>query len=151
MAAHRRTAHHWRAEMNRPDGYDKYMKSAQWRNIRKVMLKLAGNICQECRHPSPTLEVHHLTYDRFGHESMSDLRVLCKRCHDAADEEREAEVRSRAQQAWDDACEEVDNRAYDTYMTKKYGERYDLIEEGHHREEFDEWREKKREREDWYS
>jgi hypothetical protein len=137
--------------MNRPDGYDKYMKSAQWRNIRKVMLKLAGNICQECRHPSPTLEVHHLTYDRFGHEAMSDLRVLCKRCHDEADEKRDEEVRSRAQQAWDDACEEVDNRAYDTYMTKKYGDRYDLIEEDHHREEFDEWREKKREREDWYS
>jgi hypothetical protein len=92
--------------------------------------------------------VHHLTYERFGHERMDDLRVLCKRCHDEADEKREAEVRARSDQAWDDACERSDNRAYDTYMTKKYGERYDLIEHERHRDEFDDWREKKRDRED---
>lgn len=137
--------------MNRPPEYDKYMKSARWRNIRKDMLKMAGNICQDCRRPSATLEVHHLTYDRFGHEAMSDLRVLCKRCHDEADEKREAEVRARAQQAWDDACEDADNRAYDTYMTKKHGERYDLVEDEYSREKFEAWREKKQEREDWYS
>ena len=96
-----------------------------------------------------TLETHHLNYERFGCERMSDLRVLCKPCHDAADEVREAEVLARAQQAWDDACEDSSNRAYDTYMTKKHGERYDLVEDEYSREKFEAWREKKEERE-WY-
>jgi uncharacterized OB-fold protein len=34
--------------MNHADGYDKYMKSAWWRNIRKDMLKLAGSRCHDC-------------------------------------------------------------------------------------------------------
>ncbi len=134
--------------MNRPEGYDKYLKSAQWRNICALLKKQTRHLCQKCGKPSPSLSVHHLTYDRFGHERMSDLQVLCTRCHDEADEKREAEVRAQAQQAWDDACEDGDNRAYDTYMTKKYGDRYDVIENEHHREEFDDWRENKRERED---
>lgn len=113
------------------------------------MKKQAGHRCQDCGRPSPSLEVHHLNYERFGHERMSDLRVLCTPCHDAADEVREAEVRARAQQAWDDACEDSSNRAYDTYMTKKHGDRYDLIENEHHREEFETWREKKEERDYW--
>lgn len=125
------------------------MKSARWRNIRMAMLKIAGRLCQNCGLPSTTLSVHHLTYDRFGHERMSDLQVLCKGCHEEADEKREAEVRARAQEAWDDACEASDNRRYDTYMTKKHGERYDLIENEHHREEFETWLEKKQERDYW--
>jgi hypothetical protein len=30
------------------------------------------------------LEVHHLNYDRLGHEWAEDLIVLCGRCHDLA-------------------------------------------------------------------
>ncbi len=135
--------------MNRPDGYDKYIKSAQWRNICALLKKQAKHLCQNCGRPSPSLSVHHLTYERFGHERMSDLQVLCTPCHDEADEKREAEVRARAQQAWDDACEDADNRAYDTYMTKKHGDRYDLVEDEYSREKFEAWREKKQERE-WY-
>lgn len=29
-----------------------------------------------------TLEVHHKTYDRYGHEKLGDLILICKRCHD---------------------------------------------------------------------
>jgi hypothetical protein len=132
----------------RPPGYDKYIQSAQWRGISALMKKQAKNLCQDCGKPSLTLETHHLNYDRFGCERMSDLRVLCKPCHDAADEVREAEVMHRQAQAWDDACEAGDNRRYATYMTKKYGEHYECIEEDHHREEFETWRERKREREE---
>jgi hypothetical protein len=30
------------------------------------------------------LDVHHLTYVRFGHERLEDLLTLCRPCHDAA-------------------------------------------------------------------
>jgi len=29
------------------------------------------------------LDVHHLLYDRLGHEKLSDLIVLCRLCHNA--------------------------------------------------------------------
>ena len=96
-----------------------------------------------------TLETHHLNYDRFGCERMTDLRVLCKPCHDEADEKRREEVRQRAANAWHDACVARDDSAYDTYMTKVHGERYDLIETQYHREKFDAWQEKRDEMSYW--
>lgn len=125
------------------------MDSAQWRYIRELMKKLAKFRCQDCGKPSSTLEVHHLNYERFGRERMSDLRVLCVPCHKIADKKREDEVQERAAQAWEAACKEGRERAYNTYMTKKYGEEYYMMEEECHREEFDEWLEKKQEREEW--
>ena len=35
--------------------------------------------CQVCG--GRATDVHHLTYDRFGHEDMGDLVSLCRRCH----------------------------------------------------------------------
>jgi 5-methylcytosine-specific restriction endonuclease McrA len=29
-----------------------------------------------------SLDVHHRTYERFGHEDVDDLTVLCRTCHD---------------------------------------------------------------------
>ena len=37
---------------------------------------LSGKPCSE------DLEVHHITYERSGHEEMGDLIVVCTRCHD---------------------------------------------------------------------
>src|SRR3990167_7782601 len=31
---------------------------------------------------SDRLEVHHITYERYGHEVNSDLISVCSRCHD---------------------------------------------------------------------
>lgn len=28
------------------------------------------------------LDVHHLTYERFGKELLADLQILCRKCHD---------------------------------------------------------------------
>jgi len=100
------------------------------------MRKQADDTCQRCGFGSTNLEVHHLNYDRFGKERMTDLIVLCKQCHEKADRERvqkrEAEFQAR--------CEESRYEAgYHTYMTKKYGEDYVNSEGPCHREEFDDW------------
>jgi len=38
--------------------------------------ELSGKPCSE------DLEVHHISYERFGHESKEDLIAVCARCHD---------------------------------------------------------------------
>jgi len=49
-----------------------------------------GNRCALCNDGGP-LEVHHRTYERFGHEELTDCVPLCrKRCHPFADQARRA-------------------------------------------------------------
>lgn len=77
--------------------YQAFMRSPEWRAIRKGALERAGRRCEELI-PNPTLggismmrctatrrlTVHHKTYARFGGmELPSDLQVLCKEHHDA--------------------------------------------------------------------
>jgi hypothetical protein len=38
------------------------------------------------------LHMHHRTYERLGAELPSDLQVLCRPCHERADERRRAEL-----------------------------------------------------------
>jgi hypothetical protein len=63
--------------------YYDYLKSDQWQLKRKSMLWFAGNRCQICNVAGVrmTLDVHHRTYERIGHELPSDLFVLCRACH----------------------------------------------------------------------
>ena len=67
---------------------------------------------------------------------MSDLEVLCRPCHEAADRkrvvDREAVGRERAY-----------DKARDTYMTKKYGEQHYLTDDPSRDEEFEEWKDRK--------
>lgn len=37
--------------------------------------------CVFCKDPGS--DVHHVTYERYGHEQMDDLRTLCRTCHNA--------------------------------------------------------------------
>jgi 5-methylcytosine-specific restriction endonuclease McrA len=115
---------------------DQYINSAQWRNISALMKRIAGNKCGHCGRNSSKLEVHHLTYERFGRERMNDLVVLCESCHEIADKKRVSEREQRGRR-------KRDNAAYDTYMTKKYGEGFDSYYHGY--EEFSEWLEQKNE------
>ena len=50
---------------------------------RKQVLRRAGWRCETCGRRAP-LDVHHLTYERFGNELLGDLRALCRECHDEA-------------------------------------------------------------------
>lgn len=128
--------------MNRPAEYDAYIRSARWKNICTLKKKEAGNKCERCGHSSARLEVHHLTYERFKRESFTDLRVLCKECHEIEDKKRKMAQEQKARKRLYDA-------RFEGYMNKKHGERYlettDPTEQDY--EEFDAWLEKKEKQE----
>jgi 5-methylcytosine-specific restriction endonuclease McrA len=64
--------------------YDEYLRSEEWLSIRRQVLR-RDNF--RCRHtgklngPGDPLQVHHLTYDRVGHELLDDLITLCRSAH----------------------------------------------------------------------
>jgi 5-methylcytosine-specific restriction endonuclease McrA len=64
-----------------PVVYRDYLLSPEWQEKRKEALRLAGYRCQVCYAGDVTLDVHHRTYKRLGHELMTDLVVLCRPCH----------------------------------------------------------------------
>jgi 5-methylcytosine-specific restriction endonuclease McrA len=64
----------------RQQSYREYLKSEHWQEVRKEKLKEAGYKCQKCG-AKESLDIHHLTYARLGHERMSDLQALCRSCH----------------------------------------------------------------------
>jgi 5-methylcytosine-specific restriction endonuclease McrA len=68
--------------------YNAYMRSDRWKAIRELMIEAAGGMCERCGKVRKRLEVHHLTYIRFGHEKPEDLQVLCAPCHIITDANR---------------------------------------------------------------
>jgi len=60
--------------------YRRYLRSQHWQSVRREALVRARECCQRCSSPM-SLEVHHRTYKRRGHEHASDLVVLCATCH----------------------------------------------------------------------
>ena len=64
--------------------YERYIHSPAWHSKAECRLEIDGHICQVCGKDAS--DVHHLTYDRFGHEDMNDLVSLCRDCHDKAEE-----------------------------------------------------------------
>lgn len=73
--------------------YLDYIASDAWRRRRSLKLLLAGGLsgrvqCESCKRVFSVrrVDVHHQTYERFKSEWMSDLRILCRSCHDAVRE-----------------------------------------------------------------
>lgn len=66
-----------------------------WSDYVPRVRRRAGGRCERCSRKTRRLEVHHLTYERFGRELLTDLQALCKPCHDIADEERKRWTRIR--------------------------------------------------------
>lgn len=64
--------------------YNDYLSSPEWGRRRLAALGAARWRCEACgaKKGDATLDVHHLTYERLGHEPTSDLMVLCRACHD---------------------------------------------------------------------
>lgn len=50
--------------------------------MRELVFIKTGKYCKACGKSNGVLNVHHLTYDRLGRESIGDLVVLCKKDHD---------------------------------------------------------------------
>lgn len=61
--------------------YVDYLQTPEWQAKREQALRLAEHRCQICN-ASGSLQVHHRSYERRGREAMSDLIVLCSKCHD---------------------------------------------------------------------
>ena len=49
--------------------------------LRTGLLVRAGGACEDCG-CHRALQVHHLTYDRYGHEEPTDVLLLCRECHE---------------------------------------------------------------------
>lgn len=73
-------------------GYDAYLTSPAWAEMRRLVLARAGGRCEWCGGPGP-FEIHHLTYENLGDEDPADLRALCPACHESADDPSRGETR----------------------------------------------------------
>lgn len=60
--------------------YLAYLKSNEWRCVRRIALHAAGHRCQLCASTNK-LQVHHKTYENIERETLDDVIVLCGICH----------------------------------------------------------------------
>lgn len=66
--------------------YKRYMRSREWDATRQQRLDIDEHCCAMCGRPEVKcrngLQVHHITYQRLGHEDIyNDLVSLCPGCH----------------------------------------------------------------------
>lgn len=72
--------------------YRDYLLTDHWIGLRGAKIEDAGFRCERCKRKSQ-LEVHHLHYNTLWHEKLTDLEVLCGRCHNEHhDREIEAKI-----------------------------------------------------------
>ena len=69
-----------------------YYKTGHWQDFRKKVGEFWDWHCALCYGARPLLDVHHRTYDRLGHEELTDCVLLCRNCHKAADNRRKREM-----------------------------------------------------------
>lgn len=64
--------------------YEKFINSFAWQEKkRQFRLTRDWPICFKCGAWDVPMDVHHLTYARFGgDELMEDLEYVCRPCHD---------------------------------------------------------------------
>lgn len=61
--------------------YRNYLKSVTWKHIREDALRYHKCTCQVCGGEGK--DVHHVNYpSEWGQETIYDLKVLCRKCHD---------------------------------------------------------------------
>lgn len=119
--------------------YQDYLKSAQWKRIREYKINEVGGKCEKCGVSkfSARLDAHHKTYDRFMHERMTDIEILCAECHPEKDKERKLDEIDkkmnkpliRGFENWMDRGSDGNWRIYtDSYLSKKWDEFLHYIE-----------------------
>lgn len=62
--------------------YAEYLRSAHWQRLRVLYRHKHEWRCAGCNTTEEPLDLHHKTYERLGHEQLSDLAPLCRRCHE---------------------------------------------------------------------
>jgi len=63
------------------DYYDAYLVSLRWALLRVKALTKVNYKCVACE-STDTLQLHHRHYQTLGEESLDDVVILCKKCHD---------------------------------------------------------------------
>lgn len=66
--------------MNKAE-YSKYLCSREWALKKEAVKKRSNGICERCKYFEAE-QVHHLTYERIGNESLADLLHICPGCHE---------------------------------------------------------------------
>lgn len=64
--------------MNR-QSYYRYLRSPGWKSKAHAARLYYGFRCAKCGRYG--WQVHHLSYKHLGAEPLSDLQVLCDKCH----------------------------------------------------------------------
>lgn len=59
--------------------YREYLASDEWKRKRDRRIQIDGK-CQICGRPFD-LNVHHMTYENYPNEKMTDLITVCRNCH----------------------------------------------------------------------
>ena len=62
------------------ESYKEYLKSPEWRKIRKRILKRANYKCELCK-VARAYQVHHKHYKNIFKEKDKDLLAVCGVCH----------------------------------------------------------------------
>jgi 5-methylcytosine-specific restriction endonuclease McrA len=68
-------------EKTNKEKYLEYLRSDKWKKIAAKKRKGSKNKCQLCGNGKSILHVHHVNYDHVYKERLSDLIVLCEKCH----------------------------------------------------------------------
>lgn len=63
------------------NSYKLYLRTKHWEQIKQRKLSQKNYKCEICG-AKRNLNIHHKTYERLGCEELTDLQVLCKRCHE---------------------------------------------------------------------
>lgn len=61
-----------------------YLKSEDWKSLRKEVLIRDRYACQICGKRSSSNDAHHLRYGKLFDVTPSDLKTLCRNCHEKA-------------------------------------------------------------------
>jgi hypothetical protein len=78
-------------------GYHRHIGSAKWERFRRELIEQRGNRCEQCGQEGGSLVLHHLHYKTLGNEQPEDVQLLCRDCHERADEKRAAVNRQLGQ------------------------------------------------------
>lgn len=71
---------YYEAKNERFEEYVNYINSEKWQILRQQVIKEYNGLCFYCLEKAN--DVHHKSYDNFGNEPLSDLVLLCRKCHE---------------------------------------------------------------------
>ncbi|MGV8172340.1 MAG: sacsin N-terminal ATP-binding-like domain-containing protein [Candidatus Woesearchaeota archaeon] len=58
-----------------------YYRTKEWKEIQEKCFNNSDYKCDECG-SEEDLQAHHLTYENWGNETVTDLKCVCRSCHE---------------------------------------------------------------------